>query len=168
MMQAQTAFAAGPEVNPLDYPGPAWSPYVVGAGIGVLSWLTFYISDKPIGPSSFYAEVAGFIGKLFVKRHTASLAYFKENPPQVGWGFAFVLSTIVGGGPLPLLLVVSLPTNGFRPCGKPASATTLRSVRQSPSTVEFSWPLVPGWPEAAPAATASAERCNLAWPPRSR
>ncbi len=70
-------------MNSLDYPGPAWSPYVVGAGIGVLSWLTFYFSDKPIGASSFYAQVSGFIGKLFAKRHTQSLAYFKDNPPRV-------------------------------------------------------------------------------------
>jgi hypothetical protein len=84
-------------VNSLDYPGPAWSPYVVGAGIGVLSWLTFYFSDQAIGASSFYAEVSGFIGKLFAKRHTRSLAYFKDNPPRVSWEFVFVLSTIVGG-----------------------------------------------------------------------
>jgi hypothetical protein len=84
-------------VNSLDYPGPAWSPYVVGAGIGVLSWLTFYFSDQAIGASSFYAEVSGFIGKLLAKRHTRSLAYFKDNPPRVSWEFVFVLSTIVGG-----------------------------------------------------------------------
>ncbi len=81
----------------LEYSGPAWSPYVVGAGIGVLSWLTFYFSDKPIGASSFYAQVSGFIGKLIAPRHTESLAYFKDNPPRVGWEFAFVLSIVVGG-----------------------------------------------------------------------
>lgn len=97
LLPAHPAFAAGPAVNALDYPGPAWSPYVVGAGIGVLSWLTFYFSDKPIGASSFYAHVAGFLGKLFARRHTESLAYFKAHPPQVGWGFVFVLSTVVGG-----------------------------------------------------------------------
>jgi hypothetical protein len=59
--------------------------------------LTFYFSDKPIGASSFYAQVSGFIGKLFAKRHTESLAYFKDKPPQVGWEFVFVISTIVGG-----------------------------------------------------------------------
>ena len=91
------AVAAEPGVNALNYPGPAWSPYVVGAGIGILSWLTFYFSDKPIGASSFYAQVSGFIGKLFAKRHTESLAYFKDNPPRVGWGFVFVVSIIVGG-----------------------------------------------------------------------
>lgn len=96
LLSVSSAVAAEPGVNPLDYPGPAWSPYVVGAGIGVLSWLTFYFSDKPIGASSFYAQVSGFIGKLFARRHTASLAYFKDKPPRVGWEFVFVLSTIVG------------------------------------------------------------------------
>jgi hypothetical protein len=91
------AVAAEPGVNALNYPGPAWSPYVVGAGIGVLSWLTFYFSDKPIGASSFYAQIAGFLGKLIAPRHTKSLAYFKAKPPRVSWGFVFVVATIVGG-----------------------------------------------------------------------
>jgi len=112
-------------VNSLDYPGPAWSPYVVGAGIGVLSWLTFYFSDKPIGASSFYAQVSGFIGKLFAKRHTQSLAYFKDNPPRVGWEFVFVLSTIAGGAIAAITGGSSL-ANGFRPCGRRVSATAFR------------------------------------------
>ena len=57
------AFASDPALDARNYPGPSWSPYLVGAGIGILSWLTFYVSDKPIGASSFYATVAGFIGK---------------------------------------------------------------------------------------------------------
>lgn len=88
---------AGASVNALDYPGPAWSPYLVGAGIGVLCWLTFYFSDKPIGASTFYARLAGFLGQLIVPGRTASLTYFKEKPPRVGWGFVFVVATIVGG-----------------------------------------------------------------------
>jgi uncharacterized membrane protein YedE/YeeE len=92
-----TATAAGASVNALDYPGPAWSPYLVGAGIGVLSWLTFYFSDKPIGASSFYAQLAGFLGKLLAPRHTAALTYFKDKPPRVSWGFVFVIATILGG-----------------------------------------------------------------------
>ena len=84
-------------MNALDYPGPAWSPYVVGAALGVLSWLTFYFSDKPIGASSFYAQLAGFLGKLIAPRRARSLVYFKDNPPRVGWEFVFVVSAIVGG-----------------------------------------------------------------------
>lgn len=88
---------AGASVDALDYPGPAWSPYLVGAAIGVLSWLTFYFSNNPIGASSFYAQLAGFLGQLIAPRHTASLTYFKDKPPQVGWGFVFVVAAIVGG-----------------------------------------------------------------------
>jgi uncharacterized protein len=84
-------------MSALDYPGPAWSPYLVGAAIGVLSWLTFYVSDKAIGASSFYAKVAGFLGKVIAPRHTASLTYFKDNPPKVDWSFVFVIAIIIGG-----------------------------------------------------------------------
>ncbi len=97
LLPMSIAVAAEPAVNALNYPGPAWSPYVVGAGIGMLSWLTFYFSDKPIGASSFYAHIAGFLGKLIAPRHTQSLAYFKDKPPRVSWGFVFVVATIVGG-----------------------------------------------------------------------
>ena len=97
LLPLHAAVAAEPVVNALNYPGPAWSPYFVGAGIGVLSWLTFYFSDKSIGASSFYAQVSGFIGKLFAQRHIESLAYFKDNPPSVDWEFVFVIATIAGG-----------------------------------------------------------------------
>jgi uncharacterized membrane protein YedE/YeeE len=92
-----TAAAAETRVNSLDYSGPAWSPYIVGAAIGVLSWLTFYFSDKPIGASSFYAQVSGFVGMMIVKSHTQSLSYFKDKPPKVNWEFAFVIATVIGG-----------------------------------------------------------------------
>ena len=91
------ANAADFGVDAKNYEGGAWSPYVVGAGIGVLSWLTFYFADKPIGASSFYATVAGFIGKLFARKHTESLDYYKTNPPHVNWEFVFIICTALGG-----------------------------------------------------------------------
>jgi uncharacterized protein len=97
LLPMSVAVGAEPGVNALHYSGGAWSPYVVGAGIGVLSWLTFYFSDKPIGASSFYAHIAGFLGKLIAPRHTKSLAYFEDKPPRVGWGFVFVVAIILGG-----------------------------------------------------------------------
>ena len=91
-----TAALAAPSIDARNYSGPAWSPYIVGAGIGILSWLTFYFSDKPIGASSFYATVAGGIGRVVARRHTDSLAYYKENPPRIGWEFVFVIATAIG------------------------------------------------------------------------
>ncbi len=91
-----TLAAAEIMVDARHYPGPAWSPYLVGALLGILSWLTFYFSDKSIGASSFYATLAGMLGKLFAKKHTESLAYYKTNPPAVNWQFAFVLAAVGG------------------------------------------------------------------------
>ncbi len=91
------AGAANFGVDATDYDGAAWSPYLVGAGLGVLSWLTFYFADKPIGASSFYATLAGFVGKLVARKHTESLSYYQSNPPRADWGFVFVIFTIVGG-----------------------------------------------------------------------
>ena len=97
-LPAPVAAATELGVHALEFSRPAWSPYLVGAGIGVLSWLTFYLSDKAIGASSFYAHVSGFVGKWLSKRHTQSLTYFRKNPPQVGWGFVFVVASVAGAG----------------------------------------------------------------------
>lgn len=64
--------------------------------LGVISWLTFYFSDKPIGASSSYATLAGMIGKIFAKKHVESLAYYKSNPPTADWEFAFVIAAVGG------------------------------------------------------------------------
>ncbi len=93
---SEAALAIEPALDARNYPGAAWSPYLVGAGIGVLSWLTFYFSDKPIGASSFYATVSGMLGKAVAPKHTEQLDYFKNNPPKLNWEFAFVLAAIAG------------------------------------------------------------------------
>lgn len=90
------AFAEEPVVDPLEYSGPAWSPYAVGALIGVLSMLTFYFSNKALGASSAYASVAGMIGENAAPLHTRSLKYYDENPPKFGWEVALVLGVIAG------------------------------------------------------------------------
>ena len=38
-----------------------WSPYVVGALIGVLSWFAFFSVDRPIGVPTAIAKSAGMI-----------------------------------------------------------------------------------------------------------
>lgn len=93
---AQAGCAIEPALDARTYPRAAWSPYLVGVGIGVLSWLTFYFADKPIGASSFYATVSGMIGKRIAPRHTGSLEYFKSKPAKFNYGFVFVIAAIGG------------------------------------------------------------------------
>ncbi len=82
--------------DPLQYSGPAWSPYLVGALIGVLSMLTFYFSDKPIGASTAYARLAGLVGKAIAPRHTESLKFYQDNKPSVDWEVMLVLGAVGG------------------------------------------------------------------------
>jgi len=78
--------------------GPAWSPYLVGALIGVLSMFTFYLSDKPLGASTAYARIAGLLGRLFARGHTDSLHYYAEKKmPKIGWEVTLVGGIVIGG-----------------------------------------------------------------------
>lgn len=83
-------------VDPLQYSGAAWSPYVVGALIGVLSMFTFHFVNKPLGASSAYARMAGMLGCVFAPEHTRSLKYFRKNPPKPGWELMLVVGVIPG------------------------------------------------------------------------
>lgn len=82
--------------EPLAYPGGAWSPYLAGALIGVLAWFTMSLSGKPIGASSAYATAAGMAGKSLAPRYTASLPYFRDDPPALDWSIVFVAFAILG------------------------------------------------------------------------
>jgi uncharacterized membrane protein YedE/YeeE len=73
-----------------------WSPYAVGIGIGVLSWLTWLISNKPIGCSTSFARTAGMIEKLFRGDKVEGKSYYQEVRPTVDWQWMLVLGTIVG------------------------------------------------------------------------
>ncbi|TVS20042.1 MAG: hypothetical protein EA424_05985 [Planctomycetaceae bacterium] len=90
------ALAQAARVDP-GTTGPAWSPYLVGALIGVLSMLTFYLSDKPIGTSTAYARVAGLVGRLFAPRHTDALPFYAKKTPAIDWQVMLVAGILVGG-----------------------------------------------------------------------
>ena len=74
----------------------AWSPYLVGSLIGVLSMATFYFSDKPLGTSTAYARLSGLIGKSFSKSHTEGLKFFQDKKPKIDWEVMLVFGIIVG------------------------------------------------------------------------
>lgn len=96
MALPELAVAAELGTNPQAYSGPAWSPYLVGALIGVLSMFTFYFSNKPLGASTAYARVAGMLGSLVAPKHTKSLRYYQENKPIVDWEVMLVLGAVLG------------------------------------------------------------------------
>lgn len=93
---AAPAYGFGETPNARDYPGPAWSPFLAGGLIGVLTWFTMLFSGKPVGASSAYATSAGLIGKVLAPRYTGKLNYFQDNPPKLDWALVFIGFTILG------------------------------------------------------------------------
>jgi len=73
-----------------------WSPYAVGAGIGVLSWLTFFLSDKPLGCSTAFVRTCGMIERFFSDSVETKRLYFQEFPPVITWEWMLVLGIVIG------------------------------------------------------------------------
>ena len=73
-----------------------WSPYVVGIGIGILSWFTFLISNKPIACSTTFAKSSGMIEKLFRGEKVAQKAYYEKINLKIDWQFMLVIGIVLG------------------------------------------------------------------------
>jgi hypothetical protein len=74
----------------------SWSPYVVGAGIGILSCLTLLLSNKTIGCSTAYAKTSGMIEKILWKKRFNANLYYKKTIPRVDWEWMLVAGIVVG------------------------------------------------------------------------
>ena len=73
-----------------------WSPYWVGAGIGILSWFTFLLSDKPIGCSTAFARTSGMIEQALTGKSVKDQLYYQKFPAEIDWEWMFVLGIIIG------------------------------------------------------------------------
>lgn len=82
--------------SPYPYSAPAWSPYVAGGLIGLLTILTLLISKRPVGASSAYASLAGMIGRIAAPEHIGSLPYYQKHKPAINWEFLFVVAAVFG------------------------------------------------------------------------
>lgn len=79
----------------------SWSPYVVGIGIGVLSWFAFATADQPLGVSTAFEHTAALAEKAAVPQAEQTNEYFAKKveegkPPKIGWEWMVVLGVFVG------------------------------------------------------------------------
>ncbi len=73
-----------------------WSPYAVGIGIGVLSWLSFLISGKPIATSTSFAQTGGMIERMFTGEKASQRPYYQKIKLNINWQWMLVVGVVIG------------------------------------------------------------------------
>lgn len=99
LAEAAASAAENPS-DPANIPGifemVRWSPYAVGIGIGILSWIAFVLSDHPIGVSTAYAKTAGMLEKTVSGKQIEKKAYYRKYVPKIGWTWMLVVGLFAG------------------------------------------------------------------------
>ncbi len=73
-----------------------WSPYIAGAGIGLVSCLAFVFADRPLGCSTAFAKARGLIAKLINAEKTGRMAYYQEIVPKIDWPLMIIPGIVIG------------------------------------------------------------------------
>jgi len=82
-------------VDPGTLPA-AWSPYLAGALIGLLSCVSLAAAGRLLGASGAYAHVAGLLTRIVAPGLTRTLRWYAEHPPRVGFEVMLVLGIVPG------------------------------------------------------------------------
>lgn len=81
-----------PHVRRID-----WSPYLVGAGIGILSWIAFAVMKDPIGVTTAYSRIASLFAQPFMGAEgVAGNSYWKSMPLSWDYGVLFLVGIPLG------------------------------------------------------------------------
>lgn len=73
-----------------------WSPYLVGAGIGLVSILAFLLSGKGLGASSAYMRTGGLIEKSVRGEEVVDTEFYRDHPPMITWQWMLIAGAVLG------------------------------------------------------------------------
>jgi len=73
-----------------------WSPYVAGALLGLLATLSLLLTDRLLGASGAFENVAGSVVKAISPAAGANVYWKFVQPPGISWGVVALLGVIVG------------------------------------------------------------------------
>ncbi len=86
-----------------------WSPYLAGAGIGIIVCLAMLLSGKPLGTGTTFTGIAGMAGSIiWGRKKIAEMLYFRMFPLEIEWQWMLVLGIVLGG------LISSALSGSFR------------------------------------------------------
>ena len=78
-----------------------WSPYLVGAGIGILSWFVFATAHKPLGITTAFENSAALSEKAVAPHVEQTNPFFEKKAregksPKIDWEWMLVLGVFLG------------------------------------------------------------------------
>jgi uncharacterized protein len=74
-----------------------WTPYLAGAGIGVLSWIVFVVVANPIGITTAVSQLAGGVATPIIGADAvAQNPYWARHPLRLDYGTLFLVGTFLG------------------------------------------------------------------------
>lgn len=80
----------------------SWSPYVVGIGIGMLSWFAFATADHPLGITTAFENVAALsleaVAPSIAEQPDGLIAKktAEGKPPKIDWEMMLVIGVFFG------------------------------------------------------------------------
>lgn len=79
----------------------SWSPWAVGAALGVLSWIALWSSDELLGISTAFEYTAALVFQMVAPAAYASSDYAaalasEGKSPKIDWGWMLVLGVFLG------------------------------------------------------------------------
>lgn len=76
----------------------SWSPYAVGALIGVLSWFSFATAGKPIGITTAFEYSAALLNQGLFPGFSAGNDYYSspDKTPKIDWEWMLVVGVFLG------------------------------------------------------------------------
>jgi uncharacterized protein len=79
----------------------SWSPYVVGAGIGILSWFVFATAHQPLGITTAFENTAAMAEQTVAPAAAESNPLFDKNAgegkaPKIDWEWMLVVGVFLG------------------------------------------------------------------------
>ncbi len=94
---AMTIAALPLGARPARAASSAWSPYLVGAGIGLLSIAVFALVNTPIGVTTSLSQVSGgAAAPILGAEVVATNPYWAKNPLNLDYGTLFLVGTMLG------------------------------------------------------------------------
>jgi uncharacterized membrane protein YedE/YeeE len=77
-----------------------WNPYLTGAGIGVLSWFTFWTMHRALGASSTYVHVGAAVAALATPDASGDHTYYQheitKQAPLLDWQAMLLVGVFIG------------------------------------------------------------------------